>query len=104
MDCSPAASSVDRILQAKFRPWAQGRGSANLSFFLLFLGLSEGSLTSDHESRIFSESEENVLLTLEPVSPQRQAACSFHLPGPRSQGAVGDPVPGVSLSVSQPKL
>ena len=76
----------------KFWPWAQARGLANSSSFL-FLGFSEGSLASDHERRIFSESEEDVLLMLEPVSPQLQAACSFHLPGPRSQGAMGDPVP-----------
>ena len=61
----------------KFWPWTRARGLANSSSFLLFLGLSEGSLASDHEKRILSESEEDVLLMLELVSPQRQAACSF---------------------------
>ena len=88
----------------KFWPWARARGLANSSSFLLFLGFSEGSLASDHERRILSESEEDVLLMLEPVPPQRQAACSFHLPGPRSQGAMGHPVPWVSLSLFQPEL
>ena len=88
----------------KFWPWAQARGLANSSSFLLLLGFREGSLASDHERRIFSESEEDVLLVLELVSPQCQAACSFHLPGPCSQRAMGDPVPWVSLSILQPEL
>ena len=64
----------------------QGRGSVNPSSFLLFLGFSLGSPASDHEGRILEYRKEDVLLKLEPVSSWSQAACPFHLPGPRSEG------------------